>query len=43
MDRKLGVLIAEIESLGLTATTAIVLHGDHGWQLGTVHKDPSDC
>lgn len=30
MDRKLGVLLAELETLGLANTTAIVVHGDHG-------------
>ena len=34
MDRKLGVLVKELDTLGLTNNTAIVLHGDHGWQLG---------
>ena len=34
MDRKLGDLFAEIETLGLTNNTAVVLHSDHGWHLG---------
>lgn len=34
MDRKLGRLLNELETLGLENETAIVLHGDHGWQLG---------
>merc|ERR1711865_1227158 len=34
MDRKLGLLYNEIEKLGLTNNTAVVLHSDHGWHLG---------
>ena len=34
MDRKLGVLMDELESLKLRQQTAVVLHGDHGWHLG---------
>lgn len=30
MDRKLGNLLAELESLGLTNDTAVVAHSDHG-------------
>eukprot|EP00040_Diaphanoeca_grandis_P003064 m.23634 g.23634 ORF g.23634 m.23634 type:complete len:538 (-) comp14292_c0_seq1:229-1842(-) len=34
MDRKLGKLVEAVESLGLTNSTAFVVHGDHGWHLG---------
>lgn len=34
MDRKLGKLIDELKTLGVENTTAIVVHSDHGWQLG---------
>ena len=34
MDRKLGVFVSELEALGVREECAIVLHGDHGWQLG---------
>ena len=34
MDRKLGVLLDELDALGIANRTAVVLHGDHGWQLG---------
>jgi hypothetical protein len=33
MDRKLGVLLHELVNLNLSASTAIVIHGDHGWSL----------
>lgn len=32
MDRKLGVLMKALDDLGLANNTAVVLHGDHGWQ-----------
>lgn len=34
MDRKLGKLLDELDNLGIRNNTAIILHGDHGWQLG---------
>ena len=34
MDRKLGELLGELHVLGLESSTAVVLHGDHGWHLG---------
>lgn len=34
MDRKLGVLVQELDTLALREEVAIVIHGDHGWQLG---------
>lgn len=34
MDRKLGVLMSALDKLGLANSTAVVLHSDHGWQLG---------
>jgi iduronate 2-sulfatase len=34
MDAKVGRLLAKLEKLGLSESTAIVFHGDHGWSLG---------
>jgi arylsulfatase A-like enzyme len=34
MDRKLGKLLDELDTLGLTQKTAVILHADHGWQMG---------
>ncbi len=34
MGAQVGRVIAELERLGLRENTAIVLWGDHGWQLG---------
>ena len=34
MDRKLGVLLDLLPELGLENNTAILVHSDHGWNLG---------
>ena len=34
VDRLIGDVLAEVENLGLTENTIIVLWGDHGWHLG---------
>jgi len=34
MDRKLGKVLDELDSLGLTNTTAVILHADHAVALG---------
>jgi len=34
IDAQIGRLIGELERLGLTENTIIVLWGDHGWKLG---------
>lgn len=36
-DSNIGSLLAELDDLGLTATTAVVVMGDHGWQLGELN------
>lgn len=33
MDRKLGALLQELEDLNMANSTAIIIHGDHGWSL----------
>ena len=33
-DYNIGVLLDRLDALGLTASTAVVVFGDHGWQLG---------
>ena len=33
-DYNIGGLLDRVDQLGLTATTAVVVFGDHGWQLG---------
>ena len=33
-DHQIGRVLGELDALGLAADTAVVLHGDHGWQLG---------
>lgn len=34
VDGTIGALIASLDALGLASTTAVVLHGDHGYSLG---------
>ena len=34
LDHQLGTVLTELDTLGLTATTLVVFHGDHGWQTG---------
>lgn len=34
MDYQVGRILDELAALGLENTTAVALHGDHGWQLG---------
>lgn len=34
MDYLVGQLLGEIEAAGLTPTTLVVFHSDHGWSLG---------
>ena len=34
MDSRVGVVLNELDTLGLTPTTLVVFHADHGWALG---------
>ncbi len=34
MDYNLGLVLSELESLGLADDTLVILHSDHGWSLG---------
>ncbi len=34
MDAQLGLVLAELDRLGLRENTAVILWGDHGWKLG---------
>lgn len=34
VDSEVGRLLKELDKLGLNDSTAVILHGDHGWQLG---------
>ena len=33
-DYNVGVLLQALDDLGFTDNTAVILFGDHGWQLG---------
>ena len=34
MDEQVGLILSELSALHLEDNTIVVLHGDHGWQLG---------
>jgi iduronate 2-sulfatase len=34
MDEQVGRVMDEMEALDLVSSTVVLLHGDHGWQLG---------
>lgn len=34
LDEQIGTVLDELEELGLSNNTIVLLHGDHGWQLG---------
>ena len=34
MDAQLGLVLADLDRLGLRENTAVILWGDHGWKLG---------
>ena len=34
MDEQVGRLLDHLELLGLTQSTIVIFHGDHGWHLG---------
>jgi len=34
VDSRVGVVLNELDTLGLTPTTLVVFHADHGWALG---------
>lgn len=34
MDHQIGRILDELDALKLTDNTIVLLHGDHGWQLG---------
>ena len=33
-DSRIGVVLTELDALGLTDDTLVVMHSDHGWNLG---------
>lgn len=35
-DHQIGVVLSELEALGLDNDTMVILHSDHGWNLGEV-------
>lgn len=42
LDFQVGRILEALDELGLTDSTAVLLHGDHGWKLGE-HGDWSKC
>ena len=34
LDHNLGRLLDELETLDVTDRTMVIIHGDHGWNLG---------
>ena len=33
LDHQIGTVLKELDTLGLTDSTIVLLHGDHGWQV----------
>ncbi len=38
LDHQIGRVLDELKTLGLEEETVVVLHGDHGWQLGDQYQ-----
>ena len=38
MDQNVGLLLDELEALGLANSTVVLFAGDHGWQLGDLGR-----